>query len=225
MAMELREAVDEMLALAAETGRTERVRAMRAAFEARTGPFSPGDAFFEQRSAAFWDDALTRGAFGRELLGELGEEARAFVEPLARAHRGLYSVSDEPELAEVDGQAFLLADAWSGAEFLCEPASSGLRDALASAAGFVDGRVVGLPMLREAGVPPSRTVVLLGGAVFHHADALEPMRALLPEARARDLETHELFDALLRMDHALRTLSRVKPSFAYRKESLPARRL
>ena len=53
------------------------------------------------------------------------------------------------------------------------------------------------------------------------ADASDPIRALLPEARARKLETHAFLDALLRMDHSLRALSRVKPAFAYRKEALP----
>jgi len=205
--MDVATAIDEMLALAAAPARSERVRAMRAAFEARTGAFSERDAFFEARSAAFWDDALTRGAFGRELAAELGDAARELVEPLARAHRGLF------EVAGAEESCFLLVDAWSGAELSCEPASSGLRDALANAAGLVDGRALG--------VPRSRAIVLLPGAVFHHASALEPMRALLPEARARGLDTHAALDALLRMDHAFRTLSRVKPAFAYRKESLP----
>jgi hypothetical protein len=212
MAMEVGAAIDAMLGLAAAPARQDRVLALRAAFEARTGKFSMGDAFFEQRSAAFWDDALTREAFGRELEAELDAEARALVEPLARAHRGLFAVSGEEELAEVDGNAWVLTDEWSGAELLAEPASTGLRDALMRAAGLVDGRVVG--------IRPNR-VVLLPGAVFHHADAVEPMRALLPEARARGLGTHEALDALLRMDHAFRSLSRVKPAFAYRKESLP----
>jgi hypothetical protein len=47
------------------------------------------------------------------------------------------------------------------------------------------------------------------------------MRALLPVAKERGMATHAALDALLRMDHALRTLSRVKAAFAYRKESLP----
>ena len=62
--------------------------------------------------------------------------------------------------------------------------------------------------------------MLLAGAVFHATDALEPIRALIPEARARKLGHHEFLDALLRMDHSLRALSRVKAAFAYRKEAL-----
>ncbi len=195
-----------MLTRAADEQRAERVLAMRAAFEARTGSFSPRDSFFEARSAAFWDDALTSGSFGRELLSDLSAESAAMVEPFARAHRGLFRV-------EAEDDRFLLVDEWSGAEFAAEPASPGLRDALERVSGLVDGRVVGVPV--------SERIVLLPGAVFHAADAINPIRALLPEARARKLETASLLDALLRMDHALRALSRVKAAFAYRKEALP----
>ncbi len=202
--MDVGRAVEEMLGRAAEPSRAERVQAMRAEFEARTGAFSAP--FFEVRSAAFWDDALTRGAFGRELGGELAPETSALVEPFARAHRGLFRVT-------ADGEQFLLVDEWSGAELVCEPTTSGLRDALERASGLVDGRVVGVPLAQR--------IALLPGAVFHAADAAPAIRALIPEARARKLGTHAFLDALLRMDHALRSLSRVKPAFAYRKEALP----
>jgi len=200
----LTQVIDEMLAQAALPAWRERTAAMRAAFEARTGPFAPGDAFFEARSAAFWDDALTRGAFGRELAPALGDRARAAVEPLARAHRGLFRVGP--------GSAgkFMLVDEWRGAEFEVAPTSPGLHDALERATSLVDARVVGI----------EGAIVCLPGAVFHAADALEPMRALLPDARKREVATHDFLDALLRMDHALRTLSRVKAAFAYRKEAL-----
>ena len=212
MAMDVAAAVDAMLALAAAPSRQERVLAMRAEFEARTGGFSPRDSFFEARSAAFWDDALTRGAFGRELAAELTDEARALVEPFARAHRGLFSVArplEGRDRVEPHDDAFLLVDVWSGTELVAEPSAPGLRDALASASGLVDARVVG-----------AGRIAVLPGAVFHHADALAPTLALLPEAHARGLSTHDALDALLRMDRALRTLSRVKPAFAYRKEAL-----
>jgi len=211
--MSLTASIDEMLERASLPVWRDRTAAMRASFEAKTGAFSSDSAreagFFEARSAAFWDDALTRGAFGRELVADISEEARAAVEPLARAHRGLFRAVQE-------GEMFLLIDEWSGVEFGAHPATNGLRDALASAAGstpsLIDGRVVGLPLTMR--------IELLPGAVFHAADALEPIRALLPEAKALGFETHELCDALLRMDHALRSLSRVKAAFAYRKEAL-----
>ena len=210
--MDVAAAVDAMLARAAAPAREARVLALRAAFEARTGSFSARDPFFEARSAAFWDDALTRGAFGRELAAELPDGARALVEPFARAHRGLFRVARPlggRDRVSADGDAFAMVDVWSGAEFVAEPSTAGLRDALETAAGLVDARIVG-----------AGSIVVLPGALFHHADALEPMLALVPEARARGLATHDLLDAMMRMDHAFRTLSRVKPAFAYRKEAL-----
>jgi hypothetical protein len=198
------DAIDEMLAQAALPRWRERTAAMRAQFEARTGAFSSRDPFFEARSAAFWDDALTRGAFGRELGSALSPGAHTFIEPLARAHRGLFRVET----------GFLLVDEWSGAELVVTPTTTGLRDALDRASGsLVDGRVVGARQ-------PVRTIALLPGAVFHAPDALEPIRALLPAARKTKWSTHDVLDALLRMDHALRSLSRVKAAFAYRREAL-----
>jgi hypothetical protein len=208
----LTDAIDEMLAQAALPKWRERTAAMRAAFEARTGAFelerakgTGGDALFEARSAAFWDDALTRGGFGTELSADLGERERALAVPLARAHRGLFRV-------ERAGDGFLLVDEWSGAELVAQPATSGLRDALERATSLVDGRVVGA----------EGAITLLSGAVFHAEDAVDAMRAVLPEARKKGLATHDALDALLRMDHAFRTLSRVKAAFAYRKEALGA---
>ncbi len=200
-----------MLARAAAPERHDRVASLRAEFEAKTGSFASSDPYFEVRSAAFWDDTLTRQAVGRELLPELGREAAALVEPLARAHRGLFRAARANEARAGARDGFHLVDEWSGAEFIALPASEGLRDALASAAGLIDGRVLGAP---------GHGVVMLPGALFHAPDALEPMRALLVLAKERAMETHALLDALLRMDHALRSLSRVKPAFAYRKEAL-----
>jgi hypothetical protein len=104
----------------------------------------------------------------------------------------------------------LLVDEWGGAEWRAVPTTAGLRDALERASSLVDGRVVGF----------AGTVALLPGALFHPEDALAPMRSLLPAARQAAMATHDFLDALARMDHALRTLSRVKAAFAYRKEAL-----
>jgi len=107
-----------------------RVRSLRVDFERRTGNFTSEDPWFEARSGAFWDDALTTHAFGREVAGLLPDGARFWVEPLARAHRGLFQAKRDK-----DGeQGFHLVDAWSGAEFRVE-AGRALRDALDQAGG------------------------------------------------------------------------------------------
>ncbi len=179
------------------------------AFEARTGVFGPEDAWFEARSAAFLDDALSSQGMARAIEQELASEHRAYVTPLERAHRGLFRVRRE-------GRGFLLSDAWSSVEFQIEPDDAGLADALKSAAGcFVDGRVVGAMNAGHA------EIALMPGAVFHSEDATSAILALLPLARERGLSTTSTLDSLLRMDHALRSLSRVKAAFAYRADALP----
>lgn len=209
MPLSLSEAIDVILAHAGEAKHGPRVRSLRAEFEKRTGTFTSEDAWFEARSGAFWDDALTTHAFGREVAGLLPDGARFWVEPLARAHRGLFQAKRDR-----DGEhGFHLVDAWSGAEFRVE-AGQGLRDALDQAEGFFDGRVAG-------GLAGGRALLgLLPGAVFHAEDATGPIGELVALARARHLERGAFLDALLRMDHTFRGHSRVKAAFAYRKEAL-----
>jgi hypothetical protein len=187
-------------------GQSGRVAELKRAFESRTGAFGPDDPWFDARSAAFLDDALCSQGLARTLSTELSTEHRVYVTPLERAHRGLFRVRKE-------GAEFLLQDAWSGAEFSIAVTDPGLRDALSSAEGFVDGRVVGVAEPIE--------IALMPGALFHSADATPAISALLPVARTRALSTTTLLDALLRMDHSLRALSRVKAAFAYRIEALP----
>src|SRR5579863_8219261 len=81
------------------------VARMRAAFEARTGAFTPEDAWFEERSRAFWCDAVTTGRYGRQVEADLDAAERAWLPALERAHRGLF---------RSDGD--VLVDVWSGAE-------------------------------------------------------------------------------------------------------------
>lgn len=212
MPLSLSEAIDVILAHAGEARHGARVRALRADFEKRAGAFTPEDPWFDARSAAFWDDALTTRAFGREVAPLLAEGARFWVEPLARAHRGLFRAKRDKDTHDASG--FHLVDAWSGAEFRIE-AAQGLHDALEQAQGFFDGRVAG-------GWGEGRAFLgLLPGAVFHAEEATGAIGDLVELARARGLERGTFLDALLRMDHTFRGHSRVKPAFAYRKELLP----
>ncbi len=188
------------------------VRQMRRLFEERTGAFGPEDPWFEARSGAFWDDALTTPGFAAQLAvaldsvrsGVKAEGAAAWARPLERAHRGLFH-------AEPSEFGWRLVDAWSGAEFVVTPSEPGLHEAL-RAATVLDGRVV-------ARLDPFE-IALLPGAIFHPADATEPIARVLEAARERGMATGETMDALLRMERNLRSLSRVKASYAYRPENL-----
>src|SRR5215467_6527530 len=102
--------------IATELGKpafAERVRAAREGFQRRTGAFGPEDAWFEARSRAFWDDALTSGGLA-DLAEDAPEEVRAWIGPLGRAHRGLFVV------AEREDDATVLRDLMSGAELFVD---------------------------------------------------------------------------------------------------------
>lgn len=180
---------------------------MRRSFEARTGSFRPDDAWFEARSRAFWDDALTTQGLAELAEDRLDEAARVWVRPLRLAHRGLFEVHD------AGTRGATLVDRWSGAELLVQYLDEAQALALRHADGFLDARVVGVPEVGHLFVLPG---------MFHHtADARDPMRHVLSEARARALTTERTLDTLMRMELVLRASSRVKASFAYRIETMP----
>jgi hypothetical protein len=203
--MRVLDTIARIVELGGAPERAARVAEMRAGFEARTGAFAPEDAWFEARSRAFWCDAVTRGRFGREVETALDREDRAWLGALERAHRGLFRADRG-----------LFVDAWSGAELIVTAADDDSRAELDSAAGqFFDARVVagGEPMV----------VALVPGAVFHPRDATAAIETVLAAARADELPTDEVLDALLRMERNLRSLARVKAAYAYRPEALRQR--
>jgi hypothetical protein len=195
------EAAARIVQLGGDPRRAAHVAAMRATFEARTGAFAPEDPWFEERSRAFWCDAVTRGRFGREVEGELSAAEARWVVPLERAHRGLF---------RAEGR--YLVDVWSGAEFRVTEVEDASAAELDAALGqLFDGRVAG---------GDSTTVALLPGSIFHPRHAAEAIEPVLDAARASALSTHETLDALLRMERTLRALSRVKAAYAYRPAAL-----
>ncbi len=204
--MTLFEAYDAILALGARPGSAARVAEMRAAFEARTGEFAPEDPWFEARSRAFWDDALATQGFATETRDALPEEARAWTEAIARAHRGLFVMKED------EGDARVVRDLWSGAEFEVHAIDDATRLALGAVSAPFDARLV-------ARDDPAR-VAMLPGAVFHPADAVEPIAKVIAKARAESRKTGDVLDALLRMERGLRASARVKAAYAYRAEKL-----
>ncbi len=205
---------------ALESERGRRVGTMRAEFEARTGAFAPEDAWFEERSRAFWCDAVTRGRFGREVEGELGPEDRAWLEPLERAHRGLFQRGSGRDGRRGDTRGDgsggeTLVDVWSGAEVVVTTLDDESRAELEAGAGqLLDARVVG--------TDEPLVIALLPGAVFHPRHATAAIHDVLKAAHASHVSTNDTLDALLRMERTLRALSRVKATYAYRAEALSA---
>jgi hypothetical protein len=207
--MTLFAAYDAVLALGASPERAARVAEMRRAFEKRTGDFAPEDPWFEARSRAFWDDAVTTQGFAREAAEALPEAARAWVPGLSRAHRGLFVT------AEASGGAPVVKDLWGGAEFEVHLLDDATRDALRAASAPFDARLVGVD-------DPPR-VGMLPGALFHAADAAQAILAVVERAKAESREGPEVLDALLRMERGYRASARVKAAYAYRADRLGPR--
>jgi hypothetical protein len=186
-------------------------RRMREAFEKRTGAFGPEDPWFEARSRAFWDDALTTQGFAAIAAPHAGPEVARACAGFERAHRGVFIVE------EVDDRGAHLVDLWSGAELLVHHLDEAQAVTLEHAEGPMDARVVA--GAREGG--DVARLYVLPGALHHGPDALAPLTRVLGAARERGLATGEVLDALLRMERVFRSSSRVKAAFAYRVESLP----
>ena len=205
------EAYERVVALGGNEAHAERVAEMRRLFEARTGVFRAEDRWFEARSRAFWDDAVTRQGFAREVSPLLAEEARAWVTSFDRAHRGLFRTLPRDD-ESADETRVVLSDVWGGADFVVDLADDSTREALDAATGLFDARLVALAS------PP--LVAILPGALFHPEDATEAILAVVATAREKALGADEVLDALLRMERNLRSLSRVKAAYAYRADAL-----
>jgi hypothetical protein len=188
-------------------------RRMRERFEKRTGAFGPEDAWFEPRSRAFWDDAVTTQGFARLAAPHAGDGVAGVVARFERAHRGVFLVED------VDDRGARLVDLWSGAELMVCHLDEAQAVTLEHAEGPMDARVVAGPLSEGAGEVAA--LYVLPGALHHGSDALEPLVKVIAAAREREMATGDVLDALLRMELVFRSSSRVKAAFAYRVESLP----
>jgi hypothetical protein len=189
-------------------------RRMRERFEERTGSFGPEDPWFEARSRAFWDDALTTQGFAGMAAPHAGDGVADVVARFDRAHRGVFVVDD------VDAGGARLVDLWSGAELLVRHLDEAQAMTLEHAEGPMDARVVAGPCDDGAVAP----LFVLPGILHHASEATDPLVKVIAAAREREMATGDVLDALLRMELVFRSSSRVKAGFAYRVESLPRKR-
>jgi hypothetical protein len=182
----------------------------RRAFESRTGAFAPDDPWFDARSRAFADDLIARQRFGERARGAADRRGRAWIDAFGRSERGLFSLTQDG----VDEGRFVLTDVWSGAAFVVTEPESGVARGLREGARFVDGYVCATREPAEA--------ALLPGALEHPLEASDAIERVLAEALQRGLAKDATFDALLRMERHYRSLTRMRPTAAYRVDGLPA---
>lgn len=197
---------DDLVAAAAR--HEEQVRAIRARFEARVGPFTSTDPWFEERTAALWDrvlcDAEVRAAIAAARPASFTPEHDAVLAALSRAQRGLYEVhahgAEVDLLCVVRGAAFRMANSDDASRAMT------LGGEGEAHAGWIDGVVL----------PTPEGVALLPGFLVHPAEATDPMR----ELRATELPFDELLDAFLAMRHRLAARSRMRARQVYRADAL-----
>jgi hypothetical protein len=163
----------------------------------------------EARANAAWDEALTRGGLAAELAPGFDDPAeRSLVRVLSRAQRGVFRLA-------IDAGRTTALDLVGGGSFLLLPRDDTIRavpEATLEVTLF-DGRIVAA----------SDGCALLPGVVFHPPDALSQIERVVASARQKDLAHDEVCDALLWMQDAFVTLSRVKIAYAYNPEALSTR--
>ena len=188
------------------------VGALRARFEGRTGAFAPDDAWFEERSRAFWCDAVTRGRFGSRGRGRphagrarMARPSRARApRPLSRgraAHGGRGArARRRVERRRAGANAHRRRVAGRARRHRPGSSSTGASSARTSRSS---SRCCPVRSFTRGTRPP-------------------PSKRSSPPRAAKDLTTDDTLDALLRMERSLRALSRVKAAYAYRLEALAA---
>ena len=148
---------------------------------------------------------MCRGGLAARLAPELDDPAEANLALLlTRAHLGIFRF-------DRIGSRAMVQDLWSGAWFILVARDDVGRAVSGDNLGSLcQGRLVGA----------NDGCAFLPGAIFHDAQATGHIELVLKAAEQQQMTSDALFDALLRMDHALRTMSRVRASRAYRVEGL-----
>jgi hypothetical protein len=200
---------DELLARASAPGLRDRAAALRAAFFRRTSSSTPGgETEPEDRARAAWDDALTTGGLAAELADGLADPSeRALARVLSRAHRAVFRMT-------LLGAQRAAHDVISGASFLVLPRDDIGREVLVAGEGEDEA------LFEARIVAASDGCAMLPGIIFHPPDATPLIYDILTAAKERGMLRDDLCDALLRMQHTFRYLSRVKIGYAYKAEAL-----
>jgi hypothetical protein len=197
---------DALLQRAAAGPLRPRADGLRRRFARRAGVFDPAHPKAEAREAAAWAGALAGGGLAAALAPSFDDErARALALLIGRAQRGLFRLV-------VRGPHAYAEERWRGGAFMllaADDVAQGARRAPPSAACFV-GHVVAA----------ADGCALLPGLVWLPDEATPHLDALLDEARRLGPPFDDVADALLRMDHALATLARVRPQYAFRVAAL-----
>ncbi len=202
----LDEALERLVRRATEADGGVDLGRAREVFHARTGPFAPGDAWYEPRIRFFLDWYLfgwvsADGTRPAERAAVTDAE-RALAGACVRAARSLYQVLDEET-------PLRLADTLGGGRFRLAEAPSLGPDRLRTGDIF-DGHLVVVD--ERIGLAPGR--------IFHPAETHGPIDEILRRAHAAGLERPAVLDGLLRMRMRLDRFTNIRARHIYRFEAL-----
>lgn len=196
---------DELLQRACQAPFAEQASACRKDYAQRTGAFPNEHPSQAAREAAGWEDTLVSAGLARSIAATLEDAAeRDLAIVIASAQRGLFSLQSAG-----GGQTFL-RDLWGGGAFLLLQRDEIGRAATVSEGAAFLGRIV-------AGIDGC---AVLPGVVWLPAEATPYLPQLIEAARAREMNIDSFAEALLRMDHALSTMSRMKAHHTFRPDYL-----
>jgi hypothetical protein len=178
----------------------------RAAFEATTGPFAAGEAWYEERISAFFDFALAsfeHGALARAFAArpDVSVSDQRVAIAVARAERSVF---------EVERRGGLSCVALFGARYRLSETGTAAR--LQGGERF-DGRLVAVEDALE----------IMPGAIFHPAEAHAAMDQLLAELSARGTggrSQDAIADGLLRMRMRFDRFTSIQARHVYRLDAL-----
>ncbi|UJR80900.1 hypothetical protein [Sandaracinus amylolyticus] len=182
------------------------IQRAQAEFHARTGPFAPGEPFYEERVRAFLDWLVIErheGAAMRAFLPSLAPAEQPLARAMLASMRSLFRVTDQR------GDDGPIVDCLLyGARFVAR--GDELPGSRLTAGDVLDGRAIGL----------GGRVMLAPGPVFHPREAHEALAALLETARAAGRCDGTLLDPLLRMRMRLDRFESIRAKHIYRFDAL-----
>ncbi len=208
----LEEVLESLVRRATEADAGADLARARERFHARTGPFEPGERWYESRIRYFLDWYLihwvSADATRPAHRVAVGDAEHRVADALTRAARGLFEVLELAETGEVR-----VLERVGGARFrIASPPPLAGSEPLRAGDVF-DGHLVVL----------DERIVLAPGLIFHPSDTHEPLGALVARARAESTPRRELLDGLLRMRMRLDRFTNMRPRHIYRWESLEDR--
>jgi hypothetical protein len=188
--------------LAREAAEIDIARA-RAAFEANTGAFAVGDAWYEERISAFFDFAVASFEGGAIARAHLPRDREA-IAAIVRSERSVFRVE------RVEGA--LVCVSLFGARYRI--AAQGVAARFEGGERF-DGRIAS----------HEGALHVMPGAIFHPAETHEAIDHLLAEVGKRGLPPQTrsqdaLADALLRMRMRFDRFTSIQPRHLYRYDAL-----